>query len=240
MKHRRPEGRDEAEAIGNLVGKLLEDAFVNLGLRGSGPGFASKIGSFATLLALWGRKTNLTADPSDPDEITFHVMDSLAPVWIAGMHPETALGRSLGKGRRMLDVGSGAGFPGLILAAATGIDTVLLESRRKRANFLDAAASAMDLPKVTIIQTRATPQNVPTGFDLVTVRAVGRPREFFELAAAALKPGGVAMVYLSVGQPVDKAFAEASGLVELPFAQYVIARGKGKINRELGLWLKEN
>ncbi|HUY29170.1 MAG TPA: 16S rRNA (guanine(527)-N(7))-methyltransferase RsmG [Candidatus Binataceae bacterium] len=238
MKPRRPDDREGCEAIGSIVATRIEVAFPGLGLPGSAPKIAAKIGRFATILALWGTKINLTADPTDHDETTFHVLDSLAPAWLAAMHPETPLGRSFGKGRRMLDVGSGAGFPGLILAAVTGIDTVLVESRRKRANFLRAAAATMGLPRVTVIHSWATPADIPSGFDLITARAVGRHREFFELAAAALKPGGIAMLYLSMEQPIDGEAALACGLVELPCMQYEVSRGEDTLRRVLGLWLK--
>ncbi|MGC1678251.1 MAG: RsmG family class I SAM-dependent methyltransferase [Candidatus Binataceae bacterium] len=240
MKRRRPEQREECEAVGSIVSTRMEIALPELGLPNSAKKIAAKIGRFATLLALWGQTINLTSDPTDFDETTFHVMDSLAPAWLAATNLDSALARSLKKEHRLMDVGSGAGFPGLILAAVTGIETVLLESRRKRASFLKVAATTMGLPRVSIVQSRATPCNTPTGLDLVTARAVGNHREFFELAAAALKPGGIAMLYLSFGQAIDAEAASAAGLIELPGATYEIYRGEDKQLRRLGFWLKES
>ncbi|MGH7778380.1 MAG: 16S rRNA (guanine(527)-N(7))-methyltransferase RsmG [Candidatus Binataceae bacterium] len=199
-----------------------------------------KVGIFAKHLSRWGRKSNLTASPNDPAEILFHVMDSMAPVWIAAKQPQSALGRVFGGECRLMDIGSGAGFPGLILAAATGAETTLVESRRKRANFLDTAAAAMGLSNVTIVQTRVTSENVPTGFDLVTIRAISVSPEFFELASIALKPGGVAVAYLSGRQEFDGEAAAESSLVQLLSPHYDLSRGGVKVSRALGLWLKKS
>lgn len=210
------------------------------GLNRLSASFPAKIATFAEHLSTWGQKVNLTAAPADPDEIMFHVMDSLAPVSIAVEQPESVLARVLGQGCRLMDLGSGAGFPGLILAAATGVETVLIESRRKRASFLETTAAAMGLSNVSVKQIRATPANVPRGFDLVTVRAVGVSPEFFAIASAALKPGGVAVAYLSAGQEVDRKAARVAGMTELPSARYDMSRGGEKIPRILALWLKES
>ncbi|MHB8384497.1 MAG: 16S rRNA (guanine(527)-N(7))-methyltransferase RsmG [Candidatus Binataceae bacterium] len=238
MKHRRPQDQEECEAIGSILSTRVEVALTNRGLP-NGAKIAAKIGRFASVLALWGQTINLTSDPTDFDEVTFHVMDSLAPAWHAVSHPESPLGRSLKKGRRMMDVGSGAGFPGLILAAATGIETVLLESRRKRASFLKVAAGTMGLPRVSVIQSWTASAGAAGEFDLVTARAVGQHREFFELAAAALKPGGIAMLYLSMGQAINAEDAIAAGLIELPCVQYELSHGEDKVTRVLGFWRKE-
>jgi len=224
------------EALHLQLDRMLGDGHLNSRVAS----FSTKIAVFATHLALWGQKINLTASPTDPDEILFHVMDSLAPVSIAAKQPESILARVLGQDCRLMDLGSGAGFPGLILAAATGARTILIESRRKRASFLETAATSMGLSNATVIQLRATPANVPRGFDLVTIRAVGVSPEFFAIASAALKPGGVAVAYLSAGQEVDRKAARAAGMTELPSARYDMSRGGEGIPRILALWFKES
>ncbi len=229
----------KCDDIGEIVANELEESFPYLGLPDSTKRALPKIRKFATLLALWGQTTNLTAHPTDPNEIIFHVMDSLAPVALAIREPASTLGRSLRKGRRLLDFGSGAGFPGLIIATAVGIETVLLESRRKRASFLAVAASTLGLKYVSVTQSFKEPNSDSDRFDIVTARAVGKHREFFHLAAQALKPGGIAMLFLNIGQAVE-ADAGRAGLVELPAAVYDISRGDEKIRRVLGIWLKES
>jgi 16S rRNA (guanine527-N7)-methyltransferase len=238
---RRPPNDAEARAIGDAVRIQLERILRAAGLDDVAVSVSQKVGTFARHLALWGSKINLTAEPTDPDEILFHVMDSLAPVWIAGKQPDSVLGRVLGEGCRLMDVGSGAGFPGLILAAATGLETVLIEARRKRVSFLETAAAAMQLPNVSIVHTRGTPGSLSVGgFDLVTLRAVGVMPEFFELAQMALRPGGIALAYLAAGQQVDNEAASAAGLTGLLSPHYDLSRGGEKIARALALWLKES
>ena len=143
----------------------------------------------AATLALWGAHTNLTADASDPAEIAFHVIDSLAPMaFAAGTNRET-LEDALAEGATALDLGSGAGFPGLVLAAAFGARFTLAETRRKRASYLQVAAHEMDLDNVAIEQRRVSARNIAGGFDLVTARAFGTSAELYEIAAAALSSG---------------------------------------------------
>lgn len=238
---RRPPNDADAAAVGDVVRGRLERTLRAARLDEVAISVSQKVGTFAYHLALWGRKINLTASPTDPDEILFHVMDSLAPVWIAGAQPDSVLGRVLSEGCRLIDVGSGAGFPGLILAAATGLETVLIEARRKRVSFLKTAAAAMDLPNVTIVHTRGTPGNLAVGrFDLVTIRAVGVMPEFFELAQMALKPGGIALAYLVASQEINNDAALAAGLTGLLSPRYELSRGGEKIARALALWLKES
>ncbi|MGB6553188.1 MAG: 16S rRNA (guanine(527)-N(7))-methyltransferase RsmG [Candidatus Binataceae bacterium] len=240
MKRRAP--NDPADdAIAAVVKRKLERILCDGGLDDIAVSLSQKIATFASHLALWGSKINLTASPTDPDEILFHVMDSLAPFWIARKQPDSVLGRVLGDGCRLMDVGSGAGFPGLILAAATGLETVLLEARRKRVSFLKTVAAAMELPNVTIVHTRGTPSSILMGgFDLITIRAVGVMPEFFELARMALRPGGIALAYLAVAQEIDNDAASASGLTGLLSPRYEMSRGGEKIARALALWLKES
>ena len=162
-------------------------------------GFLERIEKFAATLALWGAHTNLTADASDPAEIAFHIIDSLAPFAFASDANRDALEAALAEGAT-LDLGSGAGFPGLVLAAAFAGRFALVESRRKRASFLQVAAHQMALDNVAIEQRRASTRTVACGFDLVTARAFGVSVELYEIAAAALRPGGMLLLYASSGQ----------------------------------------
>ncbi len=238
---RRPPNDTDAAAIGEVVRNRLERTLRAARLDDVAISLPQKVGTFAYHLALWGQKINLTASPTDPDEILFHVMDSLAPLWIAEAQPDSVLGHVLSEGRRLMDVGSGAGFPGLILAATTGLETVLIEARRKRVSFLETAAAAMDLPNVRIVHTRGTPTGILVGgFDLITIRAVGVIPEFFELAQMALRPGGIALAYLSAAQEINNDAASAAGLTELLSPRYELSRGGEKIARALALWLKES
>ncbi len=162
--------------------------------------FLPRIEAMVAALALWGQATNLTADPTDPAELAFHVIDSLAPVLFAPRSIRSELEGALALGNRALDLGSGAGFPGLVLAAAFDARFTLAEARRKRASYLKVAASEMGLGNVTIEQRRLTLDSVASGFDLVTARAFGAGNDLDTITAAALRPGGLMLLYASEGQ----------------------------------------
>ena len=153
------------------------------------------------------RRTNLTADASDPAEIAFHVIDSLAPIAFAKGAEREALEAALAEGASALDLGSGAGFPGLVLAAAFEARFTLVEARRKRASYLQVAAHEMGLENVAIERRRASARVKLAGglYHLVTARAFGTSTELYEIAAAALRPGGILLLYASADQVLDDA-----------------------------------
>lgn len=176
---------------------------------------------------------NLTAHPEDPEEIAFHVIDSVMPLILA-IDKSSILGEEFAQGRKIfapgrvvLDLGSGAGFPGLVLAAASPADFTLVESRRKRASFLTVAVAEMGLRNVTIEGRRAEQIGLEGQYDLVTARAFGDAAGWFALAARALRPGGLAMLYANPSQRLSLDLARIS---------YNVTRRGEKIHRILGLW----
>jgi 16S rRNA (guanine(527)-N(7))-methyltransferase RsmG len=179
--------------------RLQVEAFLHTVPNVVDPEFALRIQTLAAIVAVWGLKMNLTAHPEDPEEIAFHVIDSLMPVLLA-IDRTSGLWGQFDRNREILDLGSGAGFPGLVLAAASSAHFTLVESRRKRASFLQVAASEMGLGNVTIEAKRAEQLDLESRFDLVTARAFGDAAEFFALASHALKPGGLAMLYANPSQ----------------------------------------
>lgn len=169
-------------------------------------GFLDRIKKMAATLALWGAHTNLTADPTNPAEIAFHVVDSLAPITYAASPNRETLEAVLADGQSVFDLGSGAGFPGLVLAAAFEARFTLAEARRKRASYLQVAAYEMGLENVAIEYRRAgqgSKSNLSKPYDLATVRAVGVSIELHEIAAAVLRPGGIFLLYASADQILD-------------------------------------
>jgi 16S rRNA (guanine527-N7)-methyltransferase len=166
-------------------------------------GFLERIEKMAATLALWGAHTNLTADASDPAEIVFHVIDSVAPMAFASGVNREALEAVLAQGASALDLGSGAGFPGLVLAAAFKARFTLSETRRKRASYLQVAAHEMDLENIVVEQRRMSAGSIARSFDLVTARAFGTSAELYEIASAALRPDGILLLYASADQVLD-------------------------------------
>ena len=201
-------------------------------------GFLERIEKMAAALVLWGAHTNLTADASDPAEIAFHVIDSLAPIAFATGANRDALEAALAEGATVLDLGSGAGFPGLVLAAAFNARFTLAESRRKRASFLQVAAHEMGLKNVAIEQRRASARSIASGFDLVTARAFGTSLELYQIAAAALRPRGILLLYASADQVLDASSGQV--LIESAAWTYRLPHGERAATRTAILWRKKS
>jgi 16S rRNA (guanine527-N7)-methyltransferase len=174
------------------------------------------------LLLAWNAAINLTSVVEPEAVARAHVLDSLAAVpllreWDAG-------GRVPGGGLRLLDVGSGGGFPGLALAAARPSDKVLLiDSVAKKVRFLEAAAEATGLAaggRVRARALRAEDLAAEVGarrqppFDVVTARAVGALPDLVELAFPVLAVGGVLIAWKrgDIAAEVDAARRAAAAL----------------------------
>jgi 16S rRNA (guanine527-N7)-methyltransferase len=227
------------EQVAADVRAQLAPALSAIGVISKNSEFLGRIERFAATLALWGPKINLTAHPTDPDEIVFHVFDSIIPVSLAVSSKILRLG-GFDRERRFLDIGSGAGFPGLVIASAINAHVILVESRRKRASFLNEAIIEMGLRNAHVETMRAESLDVRDGFDLMTARAVGSPVDMFKLAGRALHPGGVLMLYVSAAQNFDatRDAARAAGLVDESVAGYDLRHGKEVMNRAVATWVR--
>jgi len=231
------------DQIAAAVRAQLAPAISATGVIANTVQFLNRIERMAATLAVWGPKINLTAHPRDPDELVFHVFDSIIPVSIAVSSKILRLANRLDRERRFLDIGSGAGFPGLVIAAAINAQMTLVEARRKRATFLSEAAVEMGLSNVHVECARAESLDVSGGFDLVTARAVGNPSGIFEIAGKGLHPGGVLMIYVSAEQKFDDdagavAAATAAGLVDGTVAGYDLRHGKQVMRRAVATWTR--
>ena len=125
----------------------------------------ARLDAYAATLAVWNETMNLVSPASMADLWRRHMFDSaqLVPLIPNGT-------------RRIVDMGSGAGFPGLVLAAmrpdGVGLETVLVESIEKKCAFLRAAATAMGLDgRVRVIRGRAEEVSGLKA-DMVTARAM--------------------------------------------------------------------
>ena len=224
------------DQIAAEVRAQLAPAIAPLGVVGNTVQFLDRIERMAATLAVWGPKINLTAHPRDPDEIVFHVFDSIIPISIAASSKILRLDRT----HRVLDIGSGAGFPGLVIAAAINAQVTLVEARRKRATFLSEAAIEMGLQNVRVECARAESLDLRDSFDLVTSRAVGNPPALFEIAGRALHREGVLMLYVSADQKFDDdaAAAAASGLVDGSVSGYDLRHGRQVMRRAIATWIR--
>lgn len=150
--------------------------------------------AFIELLTRWNRTINLVGRGEIDRLAERHVVDSLELV--ALIRPETA---------RAIDLGSGAGFPGLILAAATGIPFDLIEADQRKAAFLREAGRVTGAP-VQVHAIRIEAANLPPA-PLVTARALAPLSRLLALAAPLLAPGGTAL--LPKGAKVDDELTQA-------------------------------
>ncbi|MEO6990727.1 MAG: RsmG family class I SAM-dependent methyltransferase [Candidatus Baltobacteraceae bacterium] len=156
----------------------------------------ARLARFGGLLAAANARTNLTA-ARDAGAIAEHVRDSLA------LAPFVRA--------PYVDVGSGGGFPGIVLALATGAATTLVESTGKKAKFLVDVARALGL-ELRVLPQRAEDAGREPGvratFASATARAVGSLPTVMELTAPLLAVGGVALLQRALVEPAERAAAE--------------------------------
>ena len=112
---------------------------------------------------------------------------------------------------QLVDIGSGAGLPGMVLAMLRpGLDVVLVEPMLRRASFLDECTAALDLPNVTVIRARAEELAGSIQADVATARAVAPLDRLAGWASGLLRPGGMILAIkgrlaeeeVSVARPV--------------------------------------
>ncbi len=128
----------------------------------------------------WSPRINLVAPSTLPDLWTRHILDS-AQLWHVAP-PRPGL---------WADLGSGAGFPGLVLAAmaeGSGTQVVLVESDQRKATFLRVASQAMGLTPV--IHAARIEALAPLGADTISARALAPLPKLLDLARPHLAPGG--------------------------------------------------
>jgi len=156
-------------------------------------------------LLAWTVAINLTAIREPADAARLHVLDSLA----AAPHLRA---RGI---TRLLDIGSGGGFPGLPLAIALGSDRALLvDSVGKKVRFLQAVIEATGLARRVAAETirsevLARDRRDREGWPSVTARAVTSLAELVELGMPLVAPGGVLVAWKRA--PLDEELAAATG-----------------------------
>ena len=177
-------------APGEPVGGDGEMTALAAGTAGLGlrlpPSGLERLHSFLVELRRWNRAYNLVADASPLEWVTVHLLDSLS---IAHRLRSVSAGPAAGarcarrpadtgperpEPFRVLDLGSGAGLPGIPLAIALpGLHFVLLDGGGKKVRFCRHAVAALGLANVEVVQGRAERFAPAAPFDAVVVRAVG-------------------------------------------------------------------
>jgi 16S rRNA (guanine(527)-N(7))-methyltransferase RsmG len=158
---------------------------------------AEKLEGFVDLLLRWNRRVNLVSARSTDDVWRRHILDALQLLPLLPAKPSLAL----------LDIGSGAGFPGLVLAAATGWQTDLIEADKRKAAFLVEAAARLELPDIRVHAKRIEEVELPRA-ELLTARALAPLPALLHHAHRLLSPNGTAI--FPKGRTAEEELTDAS------------------------------
>ena len=154
---------------------------------------------YQDLIGKWTKVYNLTAVRDPAEMLTHHLLDSLAAITPLNRHLRQA---GLKQGSTLLDAGSGAGLPGVVMAiccptvAVTCVDTVA-----KKAAFIKQAALALKLPNLTGLHARV--ESIDKPFDVICSRAFASLQDFTQFSGSALADAGVWMA-LKGKHPADE------------------------------------
>ncbi len=185
----------EAAMGGNATDRRIMEERLRAMLEEMGidydPAAPGRLAEYHLLLADWNTRMNLTGDTDFELSLSRLYGDSLAPLGIDGLFPQ---------GARVVDVGSGAGFPGLPLAIVRpDLKVTLLDSLNKRIGFLNAVAEALSLTNVKAVHGRAEDAAhvaaLREQFDLAVARAVAPLPVLCELLLPFVAPNGEMVCY---------------------------------------------
>ena len=143
----------------------------------------SQLLDYRRLIAKWTKVYNLTAVRDPTEMMTHHLLDSLAI--IAPLRQRVAQGK-------LLDVGSGAGLPGVVIAiCCPALDVTCVDTVAKKATFIKQVVLELKLPNLAGLHARV--ENIDQPFDLICSRAFASLADFTHLSAGARAPAGVWM-----------------------------------------------
>ena len=173
----------------NTLEPLLSDGLSAFGLT-SDVEQRQRLLAFLGLLRKWNRVYNLTAIVDPVDMLRLHLLDSLS------IAPYL-------RGETILDVGTGAGLPGIPLAVMRpDLQFTLVDSNAKKTRFAQQAAIELRLRNVTVATSRIETFQASHGFDIILARAYAALADIVAQTARLLNPGG--MILASKGRRPDE------------------------------------
>jgi len=186
------------------LNSLISEGLDELGYEND-PLLIEKLEIYLATLKKWNKVYNLTAINEDSEIIVKHFLDSLS------------VNRYIQNSGRILDVGTGAGFPGLILALFNPEKSfVLVDGVSKKISFLQEMIGKLNLKNVIAVHTKVEQYNVAEQFDIIISRAFADIKKMTKLTSHLIKDGGkfIAMKGPDVMSELDD--------ISLPFVHYDI------------------
>lgn len=181
-----------------------------------------KLYKYMKLLLEWNEKMNLTAITNEDEIILKHFIDS------------AIINKYANNMKNLIDVGTGAGFPGMVLKIINkDLDVVLLDALNKRINFLSKVIEELDLKNIEAIHGRAEElgknEKYREQYDVVTSRAVANMNVLLEYMMPLVKVGGVCVCMKS-----------KNAKEEIGSSKNVITLLGGELEKIETFYLKEN
>ena len=152
---------------------------------------AAMLCRYQEMLLDWNTRMDLTAVTDEADMLDRHIVDSLMPLTIPSLLPRVGA---------LIDVGTGAGLPGMPLAmACPDLRVTLMDAQQKRLSFLQAVIDDLGLSNVTLIHARAEDgarqKQLREQFDAAVARAVAPLPVLAEYLLPFVRPGGSAICW---------------------------------------------
>ena len=198
---------------------IVQDRCAELCERFELPAAASE--SFVQLLELLAAEPSAVTSVRDPQEaVEIHIADSLTGLLVPAVT----------SARRIADIGSGGGLPGLVLAIARPeAEVTLVESVGGKAAFIERTALELGLANVGVLADRAEEVTADPGFDVVTARALGSLPLVLEYAAPLLALSGSAVAWKGE-KDEDEAAAGSAAASELGLSEPAwVPVGEGEV-----------
>ncbi|WP_341892518.1 16S rRNA (guanine(527)-N(7))-methyltransferase RsmG [Variovorax sp. YR752] len=168
--------------------------------------------AYGTLMLKWNKVYNLTAVRDPAGVMTHHLLDSLAA--IAPLQREWA-----GKGK-LLDVGSGGGLPGVVIAIMRpDIEVSCLDAVAKKAAFVQQVAAELELPNLRGLHARV--ESLAGSYEVISSRAFASLPDFFNGSVHLLAPGGVWLA-MKGKMPTDELAALPAGVAVFHVEQLTV------------------
>lgn len=176
----------------------------------------AKAAQHLRLIASANEYMNLTRLSNPQEAAIKHVYDAVAP-W-----------QEFKNAGRVLDAGTGAGFPGVPLALVLPhVRFTLSESIQKKARFVDSAVESLELPNVHVTSERAEEVAINQRFDVITARAVAPIARILDLFRKPLKQGARLILYKGPDVDVELADAQACRAFATVLCRYELPDGLG-------------